>query len=391
MPGLAPPRKFYWDSDGSTNSSDAPRTLKFDSDTDSEASLPELLARTTNRSPFDSDSDDETAADRDSDANTMPELLARETSILYDSDSDEESEDAPSIPKIIHRQPSPIALPESDEPGSTFCDFRIQSITFPTPPSLTDVGTKHKQVLASWREIFGKPQAPLQADVEETDTPEKGSQKRYRQQRITPIPIDKNEPYGDAMDTKSKGLFRFYFINPNGISHHRHLLDFYEILQSMQDHDIDVYGLSEINLDVHRPEIRKQMEDISQEFYGTSILALSTSKLRSTTPYKPGGTCMGISNELCGRYQTSGSDPHGLGRWSFMQLYGKDGHSLVVITAYRVCNANIGTTGASTAFHQQWNLLRTAGKLKPNPRKQFITDLTAEIKKWQSEGADTSS
>jgi hypothetical protein len=190
------------------------------------------------------------------------------------------------------------------------------------------------------------------------------------------------------MDTKSEGFFRFYFINPNGISHHRHLLDFYEILQSMKDNDIDVHGLSEINLDVQQPEIRKQMEDISQEFYGTSMLALSTSKLRSKTPYKPGGTCMGISNESCGRHQTSGSDPHGLGRWSFIKMYGKEGKSLVVITACRACNANIGTTGASTAFHQQWNLLRKAGNLKPNPRKQFITDLTAEIKKWQSEGAD---
>ena len=93
-------------------------------------------------------------------------------------------------------------------------------------------------------------------------------------------------------------------------------------------------------------------------------------------------------NSLCGRYQTSGSDPHGLGRWSFVQLYGKDGKSLVMITAYRVCNGNISTSGASTAFHQQWHLLRLAGHLKPNPRKAFITDLTAAIKKWQSAGAE---
>jgi hypothetical protein len=74
---------------------------------------------------------------------------------------------------------------------------------------------------------------------------------------------------------------------------------------------------------------------------------------------------------------------------SYVQLYGKDGKSLVIIAAYRVCNGNISTSGASsTAFHQQWHLLRLAGKLKPNPRKQFITDLTHEIKRWQLAGAD---
>ena len=64
----------------------------------------------------------------------------------------------------------------------------------------------------------------------------------------------------------------------------------------------------------------------------------------------------------------------------------KDGKSLVMITAYRVCSGHISTSGASTAFHQQWHLLRLAGYLKPNPRKVFISDLTATIKTWQSAG-----
>jgi hypothetical protein len=88
---------------------------------------------------------------------------------------------------------------------------------------------------------------------------------------------------------------------------------------------------------------------------------------------------MGISNKLCGRFQASGSDPHGLGRWSFIQMYGKDGKSLVVITAYRVCTGNIvSASGSSTAFHQQWNLVRLAGYSNPQPRNKFITDLSSE-------------
>jgi hypothetical protein len=114
------------------------------------------------------------------------------------------------------------------------------------------------------------------------------------------------------MEKKQAGLTRFYFINTNGISHYRELLDFYEILQSIRDNEIDVFGFSETNLDSRQPHVRKQLEDICQEFYGTSILALSSSTRTARTPFKPVGTCTGISNELCGRHQTSGSDPSGL-------------------------------------------------------------------------------
>ena len=136
------------------------------------------------------------------------------------------------------------------------------------------------------------------------------------------------------MTAKAEGLSRFYFINPNGIRYQQGLVDFYEILQSLRDNSIDVYRLPETNLDRLNPEIRKRPEDISQDFYGASILALSTSSLRSRTPYQPGDILTGISNELCGRYQLSGSDSHNLGCWSYIQLTAKAGRSLVVITAY---------------------------------------------------------
>jgi hypothetical protein len=55
------------------------------------------------------------------------------------------------------------------------------------------------------------------------------------------------------MQPKKKGLSRLYFINANGISHHRDLLDFYEILQSMQDNEIDIFGFNETNLNSQQP------------------------------------------------------------------------------------------------------------------------------------------
>ena len=91
------------------------------------------------------------------------------------------------------------------------------------------------------------------------------------------------------MTAKAEGLSGFYFINPNGIRYQQGLADFYVILQSLWDNSIDVYGLPETNLDRLKPEIRKCLEDISQDFYSTSILVLSTSSLRSHTPLQTWG------------------------------------------------------------------------------------------------------
>jgi hypothetical protein len=99
-----------------------------------------------------------------------------------------------------------------------------------------------------------------------------------------------------------------------------------------------------------------------------------------------------MTQQYCGRYQNSGSDPHGLGCWSFIRLHGKDGKSITIVTAYRVCiKAHIGKPGTSTAFHQEWHLLRLSGSTNPDPRRSFITDLTSEIEHWKSEGATTPS
>jgi hypothetical protein len=118
-----------------------------------------------------------------------------------------------------------------------------------------------------------------------------------------------------------------------------------------------------------------------------ALLATSTSSLRSNSKYKPGGTCTGLTQQYCGRHESSGSDPHGLGRWSFIRLNGKHGKPLVVVTSYRGCKASIGKAGSPTAFHQEWHLLRLNGNPNPDPRKSAIIDLIVEIERWKSEGA----
>ena len=68
-----------------------------------------------------------------------------------------------------------------------------------------------------------------------------------------------------------------------------------------------------------------------------------------------------------------------LGRWCQITIEGANQQSLTIFNVYNTINTSISQAGPSTIYSQQWNLLRLAGTLKPEPRKQFIKDLTYQV------------
>ena len=70
-----------------------------------------------------------------------------------------------------------------------------------------------------------------------------------------------------------------------------------------------------------------------------------------------------------------------LGRWSKVTLNGAKDKRLTVYSVYNVVENNVARAGLSTVYRQQWQLLRLAGKINPNPRKQMIIDLDQSIAK----------
>ena len=51
-----------------------------------------------------------------------------------------------------------------------------------------------------------------------------------------------------------------------------------------------------------------------------------------------------------------------------------------------VCKTSISSTGPTTAFRQQYSILRAQGITNPNPRQQFIDDLSSFLEHYQSLG-----
>ena len=89
-----------------------------------------------------------------------------------------------------------------------------------------------------------------------------------------------------------------------------------------------------------------------------------------------------INNNWTSRIIEKGSDPYGMGRWSYVILRGQDGKRILLVTVYRVCIQATSSTGPTTSTSQQFRFLsqefRAAEVIEDlQPRKQFIVDLQA--------------
>jgi hypothetical protein len=147
----------------------------------------------------------------------------------------------------------------------------------------------------------------------------------------------------------------------------------------------DIFGFAETKLDCHNPTIRSLLHQAKSKVWNHCKLSTSSSQTAWPTLHKPGGTLLGITGPLVGRIKSSFSDD--LGRWTGMELLGRDGRSLVIICAYQVCQKS-GQAGTFTAHSQQVSILRRRGFDNPNPRLHFINDLSSLVQQYHKSNAD---
>jgi hypothetical protein len=113
-----------------------------------------------------------------------------------------------------------------------------------------------------------------------------------------------------------------------------------------------------------------------------SATSFSTIDMESSSDYMTGGTLTATVDKWSSRVIKKDADPSGMGRWSFQTLVGKQNTKVTIITGYR-CVRNI--SGESSAWNQQAIFLKDRkSDRSPNPRKQFIKDLTDFINQKQA-------
>ncbi len=125
------------------------------------------------------------------------------------------------------------------------------------------------------------------------------------------------------------------------------------------------------------------MRKVLHKFWKTSAYQSSNSQEEFQSYYQPGGTLTEVFDQWTSRVVEKGSDPFGLGRWSYIILRGKENKKIAFITGYRVGNTSAQSAGPTTAFMQQYRALLAIQKpgstTSPALHKQFILDLQSWI------------
>ena len=72
-----------------------------------------------------------------------------------------------------------------------------------------------------------------------------------------------------------------------------------------------------------------------------------------------------------------------MGRWTCCNMRGRKDNIVSIYSAYKVTQDSL--PGDHTTYAQQYKSMLDAGHTDPYPRRQFITDLMAEIKSKQAD------
>jgi hypothetical protein len=191
-----------------------------------------------------------------------------------------------------------------------------------------------------------------------------------------------NGPWGDTLASKPDNVFRYCFANiyglPIAVKHEKHD----RITNAMNKHEIDVFGLAEVNLNF--PQLGPDQQWIHRfpnlkTHSNYAINQHSTSQDRKLY----GGTAYLTNTTTSPKVADSGADPTGLGRWTWVQLTGRRGLSIRIISGYRPVKDS--TNRAGTVYSQHEKYFMDIGAYG-EPRLAFLDDLETDILRWQAEG-----
>jgi hypothetical protein len=172
-------------------------------------------------------------------------------------------------------------------------------------------------------------------------------------------------------------VIRLYFQNVNGLRLQDAAVNITETFLHLKNIEADIFGLVETQLHCCNPQVQRVLQDCKRRVRDQCKMFLCSTEEDWATQHKPGGTRVGVTGSLVGRVRKQYHDKYG--RWTRIDLLGRDGHTLTIICAYQVVQDS-GVCGDKTTYSQQIRLMRLDGIREPSPRKIFIQDLKVLVK-----------
>jgi len=147
---------------------------------------------------------------------------------------------------------------------------------------------------------------------------------------------------------------------------------------------MDILCLQEINLN-WTPEIEQQIKKIRESPAHSINMCTSHSTKNTDSNYQPGRTFTAALGSWGSHVIHHRTDNSGMGRWSFLEFEGKAGNHIIVMSRYWACSQP-PRLSSNTYYDQQYQILLNQGHPKPNPHKQFLTNIITQILTWQTQG-----
>ena len=234
---------------------------------------------------------------------------------------------------------------------------------------------------------------------------------------LSSLPI--GDGFGDPYEDHATGSTRVVFQNVNGLPYLATDSKQGQIQDWLKNERVGIALLAETN--THWPSLPEghgwndRMREVGKRGYFTAVAHNRHQPRSGASSFKQqGGTAVSVFNEAAHSAKSSGCDPTGLGRWSFVRLRGKQRRSsdpsmdalqdeardhpsqdLIVISAYRPNPPGDGefTVWAQHRlyFNERQDASGTRGRKRQrriNPRTAFVTDLVTAIRQWRSEGCE---
>ena len=162
------------------------------------------------------------------------------------------------------------------------------------------------------------------------------------------------------MGQDADNILSFEHINVNGIRPHDEFIELKNTMGILHNMEASVYSLVETQWDTTCPVLARNIKDIiKKEDTYAKVEFASNQDEHFEKSWKPGGTMIGVSGKWACRAESTGSDH--MGRWSWVDLRGKKGRMIRVISAYRVSQEQIAQAGETTSCKQQVRSLLKRG------------------------------
>ena len=189
-----------------------------------------------------------------------------------------------------------------------------------------------------------------------------------------------NLPFSDIIDiVKADNHSRILFQIINSLEISTGQLTLKNTCDGISSYEIDIAYLAETNTHWKHPRGASTLRQISKRHWKYSHFITSETDLPWKALYKPGGIAIITQQPLCNGITSSVQDPHGLGRWSFITISGREQPIITIISVYRVCDIQIQNAGPITNAKQQWQILEERNEEHKDIYNKTIIDLSNYI------------